>query len=254
MATYRMHGRGPIHAVAIHGWFNDHAAFDAMLTGIDPDRFSLLLLDLRGYGSRRDSDGPFDIETMAADALTAADAVGWDRFSVIGHSMGGKAALKLALTAAERVEKIVGITPVWAGAAPFDPPTRAYFQQAAASLEIREAILDLTTGSRLPLSWLKRAAERSAAISDQGAFAAYFESWSGDDFANDASAIEQPVLVFAGGRDKGIPEELIRTTWLSSLSRAGLVVLPEAGHYPMDECPLILAAEVVAFLDPQQTR
>ncbi len=49
-------------------------------------------MDLRGYGGRKQVSGEFTIEEAAADAITLADELGWDRFSVIGHSMGGKVA------------------------------------------------------------------------------------------------------------------------------------------------------------------
>lgn len=254
MPPCMMHGHGPNHIIAIHGWFNDSAAFDAMLAGFDPERFTIALPDLRGYGLRRGVGGPYNMGTMAEDVLMIADALDWQRFSVIGHSMGGKAALKVALSAPARVERLVGITPVWAGEAPFDEGTRAFFRSAANDLGVRQAILDTTTGERLPTTWLKACAERSVAVSDKEAYAAYFESWSGDDFGEAASTIECPVLVIGGAHDWGIPEDMLRATWLSQLRKARLVVMPEAGHYPMDECPLALARQIIAFLEPELAR
>ncbi|WCM28613.1 alpha/beta hydrolase [Sphingomonas sp. QA11] len=254
MPPIRIHGHGPSRIIAIHGWFNDSAAFDGMLPGFDPDRFSIALPDLRGYGPRRSSSGPFNMATAAADMLAVADQLGWTRFSVIGHSMGGKAALALAVAAPERVERVIGITPVWAGPAPFDPPTLGFFRAAAGDVGTRQAILDTTTGERLPSAWLRANAERSMEISDRDAFAAYLESWAGDDFAEAASGVERPVLVIAGAHDRGVPEEVLRATWLAALAHAELAVLPEAGHYPMDESPLTLAARIIAFIDPDIPR
>ncbi|WP_292959537.1 alpha/beta fold hydrolase [Novosphingobium sp. UBA1939] len=250
----RTHGHGPIRAIAIHGWFNDHAAFEALLPALDAERFTIALPDVRGYGARRGSDGPYTVATMAEDAIAAADALGWERFSVIGHSMGGKAALRAAVVAPGRVERIVGITPVWAGPAPFDTETFAFFRGAADDIATRQAILDITTGERLPLAWLRKGAERSVTISNRDAFAAYLESWAGDDFAAEAAGIEVPVLVIGGAHDRGVPEDVIRSTWLAALKQARIVVLPSAGHYPMDECPLILAREIIGFLDTSQSR
>src|SRR5579863_3578299 len=67
-----VYGRGPVHAVVIHGWF----------------------YDCRGYGASREMGGPFDMDTVAADALSLASHLQWERFSLVGHSMGGKAALR----------------------------------------------------------------------------------------------------------------------------------------------------------------
>jgi pimeloyl-ACP methyl ester carboxylesterase len=35
------------------------------------------------------------------------------------------------------------------------------------------------------------------------------------------------------------------------LPNARLSVMPESGHYPMDECPLMLASILSEFLDPR---
>jgi pimeloyl-ACP methyl ester carboxylesterase len=195
-----IHGHGPVRVIALHGWFADHTAFDALLPALDPARFTIALPDYRGYGASRPSSGPFNLDTVADDALALADRLGWARFAVMGHSMGGKAALRLALAAPERVERIVGITPAWAGAAPFDPDTLALFRGAAASLDMRRAIIDGSTGGRLPACWVDATARASVRLSEQDAFAAYFGSWSGGDFAQAASAITHEVLVIAGRR------------------------------------------------------
>jgi len=115
-----VHGRGPVRAVVIHGWFYDWHVFEPMLPALDPAVFSLAFMDCRGYGSSRAMTGAFDIDTIAADALELASHLGWERFAVVGHSMGGKAALRVAANAPHRVTRILALTPVWAGAAPFD--------------------------------------------------------------------------------------------------------------------------------------
>ncbi len=248
MIGHFVHGTGAVRAIALHGWFSDSEAFAPMLRALDPTTLSIAFMDGRGYGRSRDLDGPFDMATLAADAIALADHLGWNRFTLIGHSMGGKAALAAAIRAPGRVERICGITPVWAAPAPFDPDTLGFFRSAAASIGARQAILHNTTGGRLPVAWSQGAAERSAAISTATAFAAYLESWALDDFASAARNIDQPTLVIAGRHDVGVPEDWIRQSWLASLPQAELTVLPEAGHYPMDECPLILAATLTDFL------
>ena len=48
-------------------------------------------MDYRGYGGMRDAPGSFTIDEIAADALALADHLGFARFSLVGHSMGGMA-------------------------------------------------------------------------------------------------------------------------------------------------------------------
>ncbi|WP_306430820.1 alpha/beta fold hydrolase [Streptomyces sp. 2R] len=46
---------------------------------------------------------------MAEDALALADGLGWESFSLVGHSMGGKAAQQVLAQAPRRVRKLVGL-------------------------------------------------------------------------------------------------------------------------------------------------
>lgn len=70
------------------------------------DRFTLISFDNRGIGGSQSSDGRLTIEDMAADALAIMDALGFERFHVVGHSMGGVIAQALALSAPTRVSSL----------------------------------------------------------------------------------------------------------------------------------------------------
>ena len=65
--------------------------------------------DLRGHGS---SDAPateedYSFEVMAADLVAVADALGWDRFVLLGHSFGGALAQLVALGSPHRLDGLV---------------------------------------------------------------------------------------------------------------------------------------------------
>jgi aminoacrylate hydrolase len=66
-------------------------------------RFTVVAFDNRGIGASTIRDGRLTIEDMAADALAIADALGFDRFHLAGHSMGGVIAQAVALAAPERM-------------------------------------------------------------------------------------------------------------------------------------------------------
>ena len=88
-------------------------------------------------------------------------------------------------------------------------------------------------------------------ISEAEAFAAYFESWALQDFSAETNLVTAETLVIVGAHDRGISQEVAKATWITKLTRASLIVLPDSGHYPGNECPLILAAHVAAFLNPK---
>lgn len=241
MIGYRTFGRGPVRVVMLHGWIGASAVFHPLLLALDPERFTLALMDQRGYGASKAMAGPFDIATIAKDAAGLADHLGWDRFSVVGHSMGGKAALRLACDQLQRVERILAITPVWAGAAPFDADTLALFRGAAQDLQFRAGIVSHTTGGRLSQAWVEAIVQASVEASEPDVFAAYFESWAFDDFADEAAQLTLPVTILVGSHDAGVTEAGIRASWLAHLPQAKLRTLEETGHYPMQEAPPRLA-------------
>jgi esterase len=244
-----VHGRGPVRAVVLHGWFYDRRVFEPMLPALDPAVFSLALMDYRGYGSSRTKAGAFDIDTIAADALELVSHLGWEKFAIVGHSMGGKAALRLAANAPSRVTRILALTPVWAGAAPFDSPTLNLFRGAVGDVDLRATILQHSTGGRLPVAWSRWLAEKSAEASTREAFGAYLESWALEDFTDQVRNLTHETLVVAGAEDAGIPVEAVKATWIAGLPQARLQVLAECGHYPMLERPLALAAIFERFLN-----
>ena len=70
------------------------------------DRFTVLAFDNRGFGGSTIRDGALSIESMAGDAIALVDALGFERFHVAGHSMGGVIAQAIALRAPARVRSL----------------------------------------------------------------------------------------------------------------------------------------------------
>src|SRR5258708_32294458 len=90
------------------------------------------------------------MEGAAGDGVTLVDELGWDRFSLIGHSMGGKGVQHVLLSDPGRARRVVALNPVPANEVPFDEDGWALFSRAAASRDNRAAIINLTTRGRLP--------------------------------------------------------------------------------------------------------
>ena len=162
--------------------------------------------DLRGYGDRMKVSGQFTMAEAAADALVLADELGWERFSLIGHSMGGKVAHQVLLQAQHRVRRLVGVNPVPAAEVPMDELAWALFHRAAGEPANRAAIIDFTTGSRLTKSFIDQVVRHSMENSTVEAFGAYLLSWAKSDFSgqvtNDASV---PVKVIVGKPTRPCP-------------------------------------------------
>jgi pimeloyl-ACP methyl ester carboxylesterase len=245
---FDLHGSGDVRVVMIHGWFADRTTFQAVTPYLDTETFTYAVPDLRGYGEARLTQGEYSMAEIAGDTVALADHLGWDRFSVVGHSMGGKAAQLVAGLAAERVRRIVGISPVPASGTGFDPATAAHFARAADDPAVRRAILDHSTGRQLPGRWLDAMVQRSLDLSARDAFAAYLPRWSGDDLHEHVVGSRVPALAVVGGRDPDLNADVMRQTWAQWFTHAEVRELPDAGHYAMDEAPLALVSIMEGFL------
>jgi pimeloyl-ACP methyl ester carboxylesterase len=190
---YASYGDGPTKVIALHVWLSDRHAFDALVPLLDRRAFTFVVSDARGYGEAMDVSGEFSMDEIVRDVLVLADSLGWQTFSLIGHSMGGKAAQRVLAMAPDRVSRFVGISPVPASGVRFDGPSAALFQRAGAEAEVRRRILDWGTGSRYHHVWLDLMVERSVTRSAPEAFAGYLTSWSGGDFHTEVAGADLPV-------------------------------------------------------------
>ncbi len=242
-------GSGEHHVLAVHGWFGSAHGWGSLPDYLDGSAHTYVFMDLRGYGDRMGTGGKFTMEEAATDALALADELGWKRFSLIGHSMGGKVAHQVLLQAPHRLRKLVGVNPVPAAAVPMDEPTWALFDGAAGDPGNRAAIIDFTTGSKLTKTFIDRVVRHSLENSAVEAFGAYLPSWAKTDFSDQAAAGPSvPVKVIVGETDPALSAAVMEQTWLTYFPVAELQVLANAGHYPMFETPVALATSIEEFL------
>ncbi|MGE3270769.1 MAG: alpha/beta fold hydrolase [Chloroflexota bacterium] len=98
-------GKPPVlllHGMAMYSWTWEQNALAWN------DVFHVVAVDQRGHGdSDRPPRGTYLTEIMAADAIKMADALGWDRFSIVGQSMGGHNGMQAAMDHPDRVERLV---------------------------------------------------------------------------------------------------------------------------------------------------
>lgn len=241
-------GSGDHFVLALHGWFGSALGWGHLPEYLNTSDFTYVFADLRGYGSRMGEPGDYTMAEAAADAIEFADVLGWDRFSLVGHSMSGVAIQHVLAQARDRVRRLVGVAPVPASGLPLGEAEWALFSGAAASPENRAAIVNFATGSRLPSAFVSAIVRHSLDNSDVAAFGGYLDSWAHADIVAQVKGSEVPVKVITGEHDPTQPAEFMEQTWLQVYPNSELEVLRGAGHYPMFETPVALAAAIEEFL------
>lgn len=241
-------GEGPHAVLALHGWFGSAAAWGSLRPHLNGSEFSYVFPDYRGYGTREGIAGDYSIAESARDVLALADELGFEEFSVVGHSMGGSVMQRILADAPDRVRALVGISPVPASGVPFDEQSWQLFSSAPDDPGSRREIIDFTTGNRLTGVWLDSVVAHSVRNSAPHAVAGHLRAWAETDFHAEIEGSEVPIKVIVGEHDPALGEETVRATFGQWYPKLELEVMPNAGHYSIDETPVALATAIEDFL------
>jgi esterase len=235
----------------LHGLFGSSQNFGAIQKALAEQR-RVLALDLRNHGDSPHAHG-MAYDALADDVAETLAALGVAQADVVGHSMGGKAAMALALRHPAQVSRLVvaDIAPVR-----YPPALRGHVaaMQALplrAGLTRREA--DASLASAVP-----EAAERGFLLQNLrldgehprwriglAEIADAMPDIEGFDVTGHSPA---PALFLAGERSGYIRPEhvaLIRARF----ANARFATIPRSGHWVHAENPSAFLAEVSAFLD-----
>ncbi len=237
--------------VLLHGLFGAARNFGAVQRALSP-RFRVIAVDMRNHGgSPHCADMRYPAQ--AADVRETLQALGVGHAAVVGHSMGGKAAMALALTAPKMVKRILvsdiapvayehsntGIAAAMQAIALTSSLTR---QQAEAALaeavpraDVRAFLLQNLRFGASP-RWRIGLAEIAAAIPD-------LEGWIAL-----PGAYQGPSLFVSGANsDYVLPEH--RPAIKASFPFARFVAIKSAGHWVHADNPAGFVSVLEAFLD-----
>ena len=248
-------GAGPA-VVVLHGLFGAAANFGALQRRLRDD-FRVITLDARNHGNSPHAPG-MDYATLAADVAETLDAAGVAGVALIGHSMGGKIAMALALARPDLVTRLLvaDVSPVRypphfrdIAAAMRAIPLHPGLSRAAVDAALADAAPDprvrlfLSTNLRLGNAaagtgpaWRIGLDEIAEALPD-------IERW------DEAGRYDGPVLVLSGDRSNYVlPEH--RALFAALFPHVRFAALRDAGHWLHADQPDAFLQTVRAFLEP----
>jgi pimeloyl-ACP methyl ester carboxylesterase len=102
---------GPEHGIgvlALHGWLDNANSFALLAQSLGP-KYRLVAVDLPGHGrsDHRTAGASYAFADWVAPVVGLVDALGWEQFILMGHSMGAGIATLVAGTFPERVRALV---------------------------------------------------------------------------------------------------------------------------------------------------
>lgn len=242
---YEVHGAGqPL--VVLHGAFMTIGALGPLVPALAEGR-QVIAVEFQGHGHTADIDRPLRYELLADDAAALLRHLGIAAADVFGYSLGGGAALQLALRHPSLVRKLVLAS--------------ASYSSEGLYPEVVATIATITPELFAGTPWLE--AYRRIAP-DPDAFptlVAKMKALEAEAFAWPAErirAITAPALVVVGDADGTRPEHAVALFRLlgggvfgdiAGLPRSQLAVLPGTTHVGMLERVAWLLPMLAAFLD-----
>ncbi len=185
--------------------------------------------DARGWG---DSDAPptgYTLAEMADDVAGLVAALGLTQYTLVGHSMGGKAAQVLAARCPPGLERLLLVAPSPLSPEPMTEEARAKMRAAWGDEDAARETLK--TIAKLPLG---RAVEETVIADNLRASRVAWEAWadggSREDLSALAARIEVPTHVLVGEADPVLPPDVLRGAVVGRIAGATLTVTPGAGH------------------------
>jgi pimeloyl-ACP methyl ester carboxylesterase len=216
-----------------------------MLPALQSSGRRFIIPDLRGSGESDRPETGFTLDQYVDDLIAVADAVGAERFVVVGHSMGGQLVQLLAARHPDRVIGAVVLSPVPVSGLPMPPPVVELFSTCAGNREKQTAILGAACKELAPETRdrLLDDATRTSEPSIRGLFDAFRTGLPSGEHAS----ITAPFLCVASD-DPFLPADFLRQAIVAPIKRGSLVHLPGPGHYLINERPRESAAIVDAFI------
>lgn len=241
----------------LHANPGDSRDFDAVLPALEPE-FTVVAIDWPGYGRSTATDprhvSAEGLVSVAETVLEALTARGIHRLVVVGNSVGGFVAVRLAQRRERLTAGLVLVDP--AGFTRQNALTRAFCRQVMGRPTIARRLVGPL--ARVYLGRLRTPSARATYARARQVrhdprqlevHCALWRSFSdpGFDLTTDSSALAVPTLLIWGRRDPVAPAALDGRRARRALPHASSVLLP-TGHEPFSEQPEIFLHYVVPFL------
>lgn len=239
----------------IHAGVTDRRSWLHLTERLEPSH-KVIAYDQRGYGDTTYTPEPY---SQVADAVAVLDAAGLERVAVVGCSMGGGAAIDLALEHPDRVSRLVLIA-ASADGAPWAESYPEPINELIQKMEAAEAAGDIDEANRLEAwLWLDGPTAPEGRVGgparelflDMNGIALRAEK-PGDAIKSGPSwdrlgQIAAPTLAIAGELD--LPDQLEVTAGsVERIPDAKLLTLPGVAHLPHLENDEACLAAIVDFL------
>ncbi len=239
---------GPV-VVLSNSLGSTHRMWDAQLAALQ-QRFRVVRYDTRGHGSSPVPNGPYGIDDLADDLVALLDRFGIERAHLVGLSLGGMTAMRVAGRNPERVDKLA----LLCTGAQLPPASnwtdRAATVRAHGSVAVAAAVVErwFTPEFLAAHPDIRATHEAMVAATPAEGYAGCCEAIAALDLRDDLTSITAPTLAIAGADDPATPPAKLEEI-AGGVKDGRLLVVPHAAHLANAEQPGIITPALIEHLE-----
>ncbi|MCV3209745.1 alpha/beta hydrolase [Mesorhizobium sp. YC-39] len=240
---YAIYGKGePL--LLLHGGLGTSDMFAPILPKLAENR-TIIVVDLQGHGRTALGERPFTLEAIGDDMAAIVKALGYDQVDVMGYSLGGGVAFRMAVQHPEAVRRLVLVSTGYAA-------DGFYAEMRGQQAQVSAAAADFMKDTPMYKSYVAvapRPQDFPKLLDTLGNFMR-----NDYDYSADVAKLKMPVMLAYGDGDMYRPEHEIKfyqmlgggmrdAGWMrENLSQNRLAILPNRTHYDVFFAPELTAA------------
>ena len=262
-------GEGPP-LLLVHGWPETWYAWRLLMPALAQD-FTVIAVDQRGIGLTDKPEDGYDTGALAGDLIALMDALGHERFAMIGHDTGFAISYALVSDYPDRVERVaLAEIPGPPGTTPSPPlfvpgplndrlwhiPFNRVDKLPEQLVGGREAIFYgyefAIQGGTLPaelIDYYVGIYSNPEGLRASFGFYRAFDTTVAQNVERSAKPLTLPVLAIGGAASYG---EHVGEAMKLIADDVQSVVIPNVGHWVAEEAPEEMLAALTTFLAPYQ--
>jgi pimeloyl-ACP methyl ester carboxylesterase len=242
--NYKIAGEGPA-VLILHGWGGSSDSWKQVQHLLAEKKYRVIVPDFPGFGKSITPPEPWGIEEYTGFILKLSKELELNEFHLIGHSFGGRIAVRLI---GERPEKVKSL--ILCASAGIKPKPGLKTLVIFCLAKIGNALFSSKHSARFKdgaRNYFYSFLRKKDYVRAQGVMKETIKRVINEDLLPDLSGIKKKTLIIWGKNDKMVPLKYAHI-FNEKISGSKLEIMPKVGHSPHLEEPEKLTALILKFL------